>query len=217
MEIFSFLKRPAGASDQKNIQKTARQGISIMGKPARKFIIPALLFTLAVSLGLALAGCGASSDSTGTSTAGAAKLQEFTSQTGRFSVMVPAIPEESVPREGVHDFTVNQGSAIFSITYNDYPADKIQATDPQVLLDAMRDAVVGGGKLDKETGISMDGYPGREIIVSDKPYKDVTASVKLHIYLVKNRLYQVQFTWKTGDATGNEMDESMQSFKVLPG
>ena len=56
-------------------------------------------------------------------------------------------------------------------------------------LDQARDGAIAsvGGKKRSEEKIKLKGHPGREIVIE----KDSEVVVRMRIYLVKNRLYQV--------------------------
>ena len=150
--------------------------------------------------------------------------QEFTSETGKFSVTVPTEPKEETEsvdtrlgKIDIHMFTTEDGNTAYMIGYSDYPEDIIKQNDPQKLLDGGRDGAVSNvnGKLDSELKIDLDGNPGRALVISAKAGNDQDATIKARIYLVGNRLYQVMMVAPKGEVSSSEMDEFLKSFKLL--
>jgi hypothetical protein len=167
-----------------------------------------------VMVAFLLSGCG-----------GSTQAQEFTSEQGRFSVMSPLPLEESTqsvdselgPIE-VHFFMADQADRAYMVGYSDYPQDFIDQTDPDSILDGARDGAVGNvnGKLVSETNLLLDDqHPGREIIITTMLDQDQEGTVKSHMYLVGNRLYQVMVIAASGEMSVQEMDDFINSFKLL--
>ena len=136
--------------------------------------------------------------------------KEFSSTEGGFKVQFPGTPQQSsAPAKGlglVHVASY-QSAALYSAMYIDYsetPKDLVALIE---LMDNMRlgeiDQVIKQGvtpKLVSETTTSLDGYPGRMLVLE---------LANDHIYrrkmlLVKNRIYIVTATAPKDDAnTGN--------------
>ena len=188
----------------------------------RRLIVLALLSAAMISLGSALAGCGSSAGTSSETSTAAAALQEFKSEAGRFSVMVPRLPVEQIQasenaadKSDSHLFSIVETSCYFGVSYHDYSTN---AADPQALLDAIRDGQLRamGKTLVQETRITLDGNPGRELITNWKDEKG-DKSEKAHLYIVKNRLYMVTIMWNPRSSDGSEFEDSLQSFKLLAG
>lgn len=151
------------------------------------------------------------------------KPKEFTSKAGGFSVAVPVTLTEAVEtidaRSGKIDFHMfkgSQGNTFYIVAYADYPPNLIQQSDPEKILDGSRDGAVGNinGKLVIETRISLDGNPGRELVIDAKAEKGRDVTVKARVFLVKYRLYEALVTAPKGEVSGAEMDDFLRSFKL---
>lgn len=128
--------------------------------------------------------------------------------------MVPSVPkEEADPSDpSTHTFIVDGGPHVFVIQYTDFnPSGK----DPQVILDAARDGAKSKGTLVQETKITLDGNPGRELMLDTKDKYGNPMKMKLRIYLVNTRLYVVSITSDASVSTSSGYEDSMQSFKLL--
>lgn len=153
----------------------------------------------------------------------ARKPQEFRSEAGRFSIMIPATPEESTQtmntqagKIDLHMFTAEKGDVGYIVGYSDYPEDVVKQSDPENMLDGSRNGAVSNvnGKLVLESKVSLDGNPGREIVIDAKTGAGQDATVKARIYLVGSRLYQVMVIGPKGQISSADMDEFLQSFKL---
>jgi hypothetical protein len=156
---------------------------------------------------------------------GATGSQEFTSDEGGFSIMSPLPMEEAsqtVDTElgsiEIHTFMVEQSDRAYMVGYSDYPQDYIDQSDPEIILDGARDGAVGNvnGKLASEIKLLLeDQYPGREIVITAMLDQDHEGTIKSHMYLVGNRLYQVMVIAASGEMSVQEMDDFINSFKLL--
>jgi serine/threonine protein kinase len=72
------------------------------------------------------------------------------------------------------------------------------------------------GKLITSDDITLDGYPGKEIMASATAENGQEATLKAHIHLVLNRLYMVMLVAKKGELTREDTDAFLGSFKLLP-
>jgi hypothetical protein len=151
--------------------------------------------------------------------------QAFTSAAGGFSVMAPGPVEEKIqsldiPLAGkidMHAFNGHKGNISYVVAYADYPVEIVSQRDPEKVLDGSRDGMVGNinGKLLTEFKISIDGYPGREIVVDTKIGDGQDATIKARLYLVGNRLYQLIALAPKGEGLG-DMQPFLESFALLP-
>ncbi len=121
----------------------------------------------------------------------------LTSDGGGFTISMPGKPTESKqtydtdggPVEAVlYMLELDGGNVAYLAGYNDFKKEQIEGRNPQDMLDGARDGAVANvnGKLVKETKITLDGNPGRELKVEAPGDMLVFARV----YLVKNRLIQ---------------------------
>jgi len=121
----------------------------------------------------------------------------FISETGRFRILMPGDPQQSnQPQEtpigqlNLYSYAVERPrEAVYMATYTDFPADYINNTDPNELLNNGRDEVVRrlNGTLLQEVRLNLNGAPGLEIKV--KIPQDMV--IYNRIYLVRQRLYQL--------------------------
>lgn len=138
---------------------------------------------------------------------------EFSSTEGRFKVLFPGTPQQtSMPAgsSGLMHVVSYQSAASYSAMYLDYfdpPKDLVAIIE---LLDNIRlgelDTVIKQGitpKLLSETSISLDGYPGRMLVLelsNNRIYRR-------KMLVVKNRVYIISSTAPKDEAnTGNSYE-----------
>lgn len=139
----------------------------------------------------------------------------YSSRTGRFSIMMPAEPtlqEQPVDTAAGklmnYVFLSQKGSAAFAISYADYPQND---ADPQGVLDRVRDGAVTGikGTLVSGKNITHKGYPGREFQASTQG-----ALYTSRIFLVKDRLYQMVVVAPATQLSAAETNRFLTSFDL---
>lgn len=149
--------------------------------------------------------------------------EELAPKDGGFSIDMPGKATETTQSvnmpAGKIEFKLYSFSAkdnTYLVSYNDYPADALkgQSTDKQ--LDAVRDGAVTHlkGKLAKEEKIMLGPNPGREVLIVAP---EDGGFVRMRMYVVKNRLYQVILTETNNDksfVTGPDADKFFNSFKL---
>lgn len=151
--------------------------------------------------------------------------KEYSDDKGGFTVELPSKPEFQSLKQPIvegqleYHFTISQienGDQVFMVSYNDYPAENVNQTDPQVLLDACVQGAVKsrGGKLLSEEKTKLNGYPGRNISFSGAA--DGKPLMVWHrCYLVENRLFQVMvMAKKENQPTGGDVKKFLDSFEV---
>jgi hypothetical protein len=137
----------------------------------------------------------------------------LTSEKGAFTISMPGTPTESQQTYDtdagpvtatLYMLELDGGNVAYLAGFNDFDKKQVAGKDPQDMLDGARDGAVANvqGTLVKETKITLDGNPGREILVQAPGDMLVYARV----YLVKNRLLQAlvvmpKKTLKEGDVT----------------
>lgn len=140
----------------------------------------------------------------------------YTSNDGKFSVNIPAAPNEQVQKSGdltIHQFIATQDDVAYIIIYVDYPAGVIKPGNEEKILNAARDGATGNskGKLLKERHIKLQGkYPGRELLVLTA---DGKTAVKDRIYLMGNRMYQVMVSASQDKLSAPEIKAYLDSFQ----
>jgi hypothetical protein len=154
----------------------------------------------------------------------APKSQEFKSEAGKFSVMTPVALKEQTQTMDMkvgkivsHMFLGNFGGIGYGVGYSDYPEEAVRKSDPEKILDGARNGAVSNvnGKLVMETKITLEGNPGRELIVDAKSTQGEDLTIKSRLFLVKNRLYVVMAAAKKGKVAFSELDKFLQSFKLI--
>jgi hypothetical protein len=149
------------------------------------------------------------------------KWQEFSSKEGRFTVLMPGIPnakknnipgpDDSIVQQKI--FLVDNKTAAYLVAYQDNPAE-IGKAEENKALEKMRDGVKDQfkGKLLETKDMKLaDKYKGIEFQVEIAEPKGIYRS---RIYLVGKRLYQVSVVGMADIATSKESDQFLDSFKL---
>jgi outer membrane lipoprotein-sorting protein len=145
---------------------------------------------------------------------------EFKSEAGRFSILMPAKPnyatqtfETGQGRFEHHVFIATAGLLACFVDYADMPKQFGEAKNSDALFDLARDEFLKGAqaKLERETNISMDGHPGREVRMHV-----YGGAVRLRLFLISGRLYQLSITLVKKEATSEEetIEKFFKSFKA---
>ncbi len=148
-----------------------------------------------------------------------APLQEFRSDEGRFTVLMPGKPKVknetvNMPFGKVNTITYMAGSRKIgcAVAYADYPALLIKSADPQKLLDGARDGAIkdGNGRLISETSINFHGLPARDVLI-EVPGKTFTAT---RYILVSPRFYTLLFFAPENKGHEQDISQFFNSFKI---
>ena len=142
----------------------------------------------------------------------------FNSEAGRFSVLMPEIPEEKVettPSDHgpytTHLFIVRYERNVYLIGWVDY--DPSFNFSRQAELDANRDNFVKGvqATLTSTRSMSIDGYPAIEFTAdtADRTFKS-------RVFLVGRRPYQLVIGYPKGEEDISLTNRFFKSFKVMP-
>lgn len=160
------------------------------------------------------------------STLGAGPLyHQFKSEAGGFSVQTPVALQQSsfVEKTGLLDYIFYGGgnNGGYSVIYFDYPEEYRQRASKQVLDEAIEHAQARLKRREVETKVvsekplSLDGHPGREVVVNMTTAHGPQARVKWHFFLVNNRLYMLSAGGSQGGMTNSEIDKFLDSFQLL--
>lgn len=150
--------------------------------------------------------------------------QEFKSQEGGFSIMTPYALKETtqtvdtqIGKIEIHFFSADQSGKSFVVVYSDYPSEVVKASDPEQILDGSRDGAIDNvkGELISETRISLHEYPGRDLTISVQDKNGQALFMRGRIFLVENRLYQIMAIVTKGNENNSEINDFLQSFKLL--
>jgi len=144
----------------------------------------------------------------------------FTKKDANFSVMMPGTPKEETATEQtaagpikLYQASVIGGTKAYFVSYSDLPKSTWKG-DPKAMLEGARDGaakrVQGKVVTDRELKLA-DKYPGREfkVVVGDK------MELTQRVYLVKHRLYQVNMGCLIKGCTETEVQDYLDSFKLL--
>ncbi|MFL6209824.1 MAG: TonB family protein [Pyrinomonadaceae bacterium] len=153
---------------------------------------------------------------------------EFTSAAGRFAVLLPGTPTESVTSADspigqldIHTFMLRT-FAQYGVTYIEYPKSIEDGGRIDDFLAGVRDGGVKGvkGTLREEKAVALDGHPGRylKVQVGDG------SVMRIKFFVVQNRLYQLGITMRDKDAPAaivrfheETAAKFLDSFKLITG
>ncbi len=181
-----------------------------------KFLIILSIMAMTVS------GCSLfQKDTTDDGGDSASDMQAYKSEDGNFSIMFPGTPEQSfeqVPTEvgdiGMTTLMYEESvTKVYMVAYADYPSELVEASDPDVLIQAAKDGALSSqqmNNLDEETDISINGYTGLYFKANNGQYY-----ISYKIYLVNNRLYQIGILRDGSYATLEDEAAFLDSFTLL--
>ena len=184
---------------------------------------------------LLLGGCGNSDQPTPsptsapTSVATAATTsiegwQEYTSAEGRFTILMPGLPEEQTIAqelaEGVEieaTFArVEANSVTYMVMYTDLPEESLALGEDEFFRQYIDNIVQkvesdSGAEIDKpqEQKITLDGNPGREFT-----YGAQGQGSRARTYLVGSRHYQIIAAGPMDKLSGDQVTDFLDSFKL---
>jgi hypothetical protein len=177
-----------------------------MGHGIRVLTLLALLFTPAV---------GQAPD----------EWKTFRSEAAGFSVRVPGTPLEQTEMAkpvdksaATHSFVLAYKDTAYILSYTDLAVVKAAPGYAASILDAARDGGIKNvkGKLVTEQHITVNGYPGRDIVAA-VPLDDKKGIAHFRIVLAKSRLYMALYVGPFDNAGGTPVDRFLKSFQILTG
>ena len=148
---------------------------------------------------------------------------EYSSEKGGFSILLPGIPEEQTETvsTALGDIRLTilmaqpDETAIYFVSYSDYPAEAVSATDPDSLLASAMISTVDSqnGTLGGYYKIALVGRPGLAFS-ADVKIEGRDAILRARNYIVGNRLYQVfAMAYREADST-EDMSRFLGSFRL---
>ncbi len=155
-----------------------------------------------------------------------ARPETLTSVDGRFTVVTPLhlvqqIQDVDLPTGDTLKVTSYSGERAtigYYVSYADYPQSVIRTNKPQTLLQGSRDGVSEnlGGTITQDTEIVLDKHPGREFIVTAKDDKGKPFTVRVRLYIVGARLYEL-IVWLPENVESNkDVETFFSTFQVSP-
>lgn len=181
-----------------------------------------------------LVGCGDSSNpaatattSTGSPASATASTnmgsgwQEFTSQEGRYAVLIPGTPEEQelTAETGLRAKVARAETEgmTYMVIFSDLPQESLQLGEEEFFKQFQENVVAkvesdSGAKLEKSEAvpITLDGNPGRELTLEAKGQGS-----RMRIFLVGGRSYQVVASGSSGQLTARETGTFLDSFRLM--
>ena len=147
-------------------------------------------------------------------------LIEYSSDQGRFSVLMPGNPKKDthsiqspIGTIVLYSFSVEKADIVYTVAYIDYPGSAVKRMDPDQLLDNARNGALqkAGGNLLSEKKIDYNGYSARELEFEVKGGLGLGKAVHL---LADNRLYQVMAIGLKLTFPSETVQEFIDSFEM---
>jgi hypothetical protein len=150
--------------------------------------------------------------------------EEFLSEEGRFSVLMPGTPQKQsqILDTKVGKIQFNQYQSIlelrnvgYSVGYGDYAESLMKLIDVQKGLDDVVDGVVRSmnGQLITKSNIMLGEFPGRKFS-ADGRFERTDLFFKGRVYLIKNRIYIILALGGKGSIWNSDFDKFLQSFRL---
>lgn len=151
--------------------------------------------------------------------------QEFTSETGNFSILFPGTPRERVQmlpggdvETDIYSYIVEVDSTAFAVSHNKVSAVNGAEGIVDHSFDAARDNFVASvsGDLVAEEPITINGHPGRKVTftIADGTIPGGGYGV-VQMCLVEDQLYQVAVLGANGDYSAADAEQFLNSFFLL--
>ncbi len=144
----------------------------------------------------------------------------YESSEGAFSVLVMGMPDLDNTEIDIifgsvtlYMFIWDKTDIVYMIAYADYPEEVVSYSNPEDMLNAAKEGALENvqGEIISERNIELKGYPGKEIVISAKVEKAIAT---VHLYMVKNRLYQVLVITTEDDPQEDNALKFLNSFDV---
>jgi len=145
--------------------------------------------------------------------------KEFLSKEGRFKVLMPGTPEPPKANNkndaGKNDLklnTVSVGSTVYSAGHVDLPA-MIKDSSVMQTYDRWLELTVAklGGKVISDKEIKLGKHSGCEVLYD---IQDVKTIFRIRLFLIGQRLYQLNVIGPKDEATSKDADKFLDSFNV---
>lgn len=149
-----------------------------------------------------------------------ANWETYESSEGAFSVLVQGMPELDNTEIDIifgsvtlYMYIWDKTDIVYMIAFADYPDEVVSYSNPEDMLDAAKEGALENvqGEIISEKNIELKGYPGKEIVISAK-VEEAIATV--HLYMVRNRLYQVLVITTENDPQRDNVSKFLDSFDV---
>lgn len=148
--------------------------------------------------------------------------KEFSSPEGGFLILLPKPPQMNKltvqTKTGLVDafsfLAKDENANEFMVTYSKYPAMNFGESRAVKIFDGARDgiAAVQQGRLLSDNTITLEGYPGRAIVVE----RSDGLILKTVCYLVNHSFYQLTVETRRLKEDAQSIDGFFHSFRLLP-
>lgn len=139
--------------------------------------------------------------------------QSFSSETGRFSVLMPGTPQQQTDAD-LHLFEVErpQDEVRYSVAYQDFPtAIPTTEADLQQAFNQLRRTIEQeDGTITAESRLTLGGYPGIEFKIR---FPKEGATGQARVFLVKQRVYSLVVKTSNGKNLTKSMEGFFRSFQ----
>jgi hypothetical protein len=146
-----------------------------------------------------------------------APFKEFRSDEGRFTVLMPGKPElqnqvTPVGKVNMIMYMAGSNKAGCAVAYADYPAQLINSTDPQKILEGAKNGAIKNisGRLISEASIDFHGLPAKEVHI-EIPNK---AFVTARFILASPRFYEIMFIAQKDKGHEQNISKFFNSFTI---
>jgi hypothetical protein len=156
------------------------------------------------------------------SCSGSSRWKAIAPKDARCEILMPASPRGTENRFRLPDGGEMTGwnyiledrktGLSFTLGYNDWPEAWISSRPTDWFLDSGRDGMIKtlGGTLARETSITLDGNPGREVIGEIPGLGTIWG----RMFMVGRRYYQVSVIYTPGKADYGLIGRYFDSFKI---
>lgn len=150
--------------------------------------------------------------------------QEYQSQAGRYSILMPGKPKEQTQAvdsaAGSLDMRLasyEDRSGAYLVIYVDYPATLIRSNQASEILDGAVQGAVNNvkGQLTRQQDFPLGTVPGREVEFN-APAKGAQPAthIKVRYFLTNDRLYQVMVVAQQNQGLPADVQKFLDSFKL---
>ena len=153
---------------------------------------------------------------------GEPKFKEFSSEAGKFSILMPGNPLFEESEEGlgaekvkVATFTAEVKPTGYIVAYREYSEEKISSANQQELLTFLRNGLLNStsGTLISNKEISLGESKGLEFSAKGKnKEKDIIIAGRL--FVIKSRIFQILAVTE-GNVIPQHITNFLESFKTL--
>ncbi len=177
---------------------------------------------------LGLAACGdfgvpALGEAAAAAPGGGSAWQDFDCPEAACTMQFPSKPTKEVreiktvlgkQKLAIYAVELEQGRLAYLFSFTDYPPGFGKLATPEKALDGAREGMLKAvsGKLVREEKIKIDGFPGRYLVYSGQQ-DNQTYTGNAKVYLVGDRLYQLQVLGFPGAFNQANADKFFKSFK----